>query len=114
MLDPLSDVFALLDVQGARCTRLEAAGKWAFYFPAKPALKFVALLRGQCWLTLPGAPPFALGPGDTFLLCNAPRYEIASDLRRKPRDGIASFDWARSSIARHGGDEIALLGGSFE
>jgi AraC-like DNA-binding protein len=113
MIDPLSDVFALLDVRGARCTRLEAAGKWAFHFPAKPALKFVALLRGECWLTLPGTRPFALGAGDTFLLCNA-RYEIASDLGRKARDGIASFDWTRSNIARHGGDDTVLLGGSFE
>lgn len=114
MIDPLSDVLALLDVRGARCSRLEAAGKWAFHFPAKPALKFVALLRGHCWLTLPGARPLALGAGDTFLLCNAPRYVIASDLRRKPRDGLLSFDWARSSIARYGGDETVLIGGSFE
>jgi AraC-like DNA-binding protein len=113
-MDPLSDVFVLLDVKGARCTRLEAAGKWAFRFPAKPSLKFVALLRGQCWLTLPSAAPLALSAGDTFLLSNAPAYEIASDLQRKARDGILSFDWARANVARHGGDETVLLGGSFE
>lgn len=27
---------------------------------------------------------------------------------------MASFDWTRSNIARHGGDETSLLGGSFE
>ncbi|MDB5453885.1 MAG: transcriptional regulator, AraC family [Caulobacteraceae bacterium] len=36
MNDPLSEVFSLLDVESARCTRLEAGGSWALGFPAKP------------------------------------------------------------------------------
>ena len=51
--------------------------------------------------------------GDTFLLANAPAYVIANDLDREPEDGIAFFDWEHSNIARHGGGETALIGGSF-
>ncbi|MGO7374127.1 AraC family transcriptional regulator, partial [Rhizobium ruizarguesonis] len=38
MIDPLSDVFSLLDIESASCTRFEVGGQWAFRFPAKPAL----------------------------------------------------------------------------
>lgn len=80
MIDPLSDVFSLVDIQSARCTRFEVGGQWAFRFPPKPALKFVAVLRGGCWIILPGESPFRLEAGDTFLLANAPDYVIANDL----------------------------------
>ena len=60
MIDPLSDVFSLLEIESARCTRFEVGGQWAFRFPAKPALKFVAVLRGACSIVLPGEPPFSL------------------------------------------------------
>ncbi|WP_037071408.1 AraC family transcriptional regulator [Rhizobium sp. CF142] len=113
MIDPLSDMFSLVDIESARCTRFEVGGQWAFRFPPKSALKFVAVIRGECWIILPGEPPFALAAGDTFLLANAPDYVIANDLQSEPEDGIAFFDWEHSNIARHGGDETALIGGSF-
>jgi hypothetical protein len=33
-MDPLSEVFALIEIRTARCTRLEAGGTWALRFPA--------------------------------------------------------------------------------
>jgi hypothetical protein len=65
-MDPLSEVFSLLNIRSARCTRLEAGGVWALRFPAKPALKFVAVIRGDCWITLPDVEPARLVGGDTF------------------------------------------------
>ncbi|WP_428488385.1 AraC family transcriptional regulator [Rhodopila sp.] len=112
-MDPLSEVFSLLEVRSARCTRLEAGGTWALRFPAKPALKFAAVLRGQCWILLPGDPPHRLGTGDTFLLSKTPSYVLANDQRKVPEDGIALFDWTHSDTAHHGGDETVLIGGSF-
>ena len=47
-MDPLSEVFSLLNVRAARCTRFEASGHWSYRFPAKPALKFGAILKGAC------------------------------------------------------------------
>ena len=112
-MDPLSDVFSLLDVRSARCTRFEAGGAWALRFPAKPALKFAAVLHGECWITLPGTPPHQLGAGDTFLLADAPPYVLANDREMAPLDGIALFDWEHSDVAHHGGAETVLLAGSF-
>lgn len=71
-MDPLSEVISLLDMQSARSTRFEASGAWALRFPAKPALKFAAVLRGGCWLAFPDQRPQRLAAGDTFLLANAP------------------------------------------
>lgn len=113
VIDPLSDVFSLTDMRSARCTRLEAGGGWALSFPAKAALKFVAVLRGRCWLTLPGEAPHRLGQGDTFLLANAPAYVIASDLDLAPEDGVPLFDGPHLDVARYNGDDTALLGGAF-
>ena len=113
MIDPLSDVFSLTDMRSARCTRLEAGGGWALSFPAKSGLKFVAALRGQCWLVLPGEAPHALGQGDTFLLANAPAYAIASDPELEPEDGVPLFDGPHLNVARYGGDDAVLLGGAF-
>jgi AraC-like DNA-binding protein len=112
-MDPLSEVFALIEIRTARCTRLEAGGTWALRFPAKPALKFAAVLRGECWITLPDGTSNRLAKGDTFLLANAPSYVVANDRQKMPEDGITLFDWEHSDIAHHGGDETVLLAGSF-
>lgn len=113
MNDPLSEVFSLLDVESARCTRLAAGGRWALSFPAKPALKFVAVLRGHCWIALPDQAAKLMGQGDTFLLANAPAYVIASDLGMEPEDGVPLFDGPHLDAACHGGDDTVLLGGAF-
>jgi AraC-like DNA-binding protein len=111
-IDPLSQLFSLLDVQGARSTRFEAAGDWAFGFPGKPFLKFVAVLKGQCAIRLDGGETCQLNAGDTFLLANAPSYVIENGAFTEPQDGARLFDGGQS-IARHGGDDTIMIGGSF-
>jgi AraC-like DNA-binding protein len=111
--DPLSQVFSLLDVRAARCTRFEAGGNWSYRFPAKPALKFGAVLRGDCWIDFGDEAHHRLGAGDCFLLANAPAYVLANDERLAPEDGMAAFDWTRSDVARHVGSDTVLLAGSF-
>jgi AraC-like DNA-binding protein len=112
-MDPLSDLFSMLRLKSARCTRFEAGGAWALRLPAKPALKFAAVLRGECWLILPGMEPHRLRAGDTFLLANAPSYVLANDREMAPGDGIELFDWEHSDIAHHQGDDTVLVAGSF-
>ncbi|WP_245330455.1 AraC family transcriptional regulator [Bradyrhizobium sp. AS23.2] len=112
-LDPLSQVFALLDVRAARCTRFEASGNWSYRFPAKPALKFGAVIRGDCWIDFSDEAHHRLATGDCFLLANAPAYVLANDEGLVPEDGITTFDWTRSDVARHGGNDTVLLAGSF-
>lgn len=111
--DPLSQVFSLLDVRAARCTRFEAGGNWSYRFPAKPALKFGAVIRGDCWIDFGNEAHHRLVTGDCFLLANAPAYVLANDERLAPEDGMTAFDWTRSDVARHVGSDTVLLAGSF-
>ena len=111
--DPLSEVFSLLNVRAGRCTRFEASGRWAYRFPAKPALKFGAVLKGDCWIDFGDEPRHRLAAGDCFLLANAPDYVLANDEDRPPEDGMLSFDWTTSDVARHQGDDFVSIAGSF-
>lgn len=113
LMDPLSQVFSLLNVRVARCTRFEASGNWSYRFPAKPALKFGAILRGECWIDFGDGLRHQLGAGDSFLLANASGYVLANDESAFPEDGIATFDWAHSDVARHEGDDTVIVAGSF-
>ena len=112
-MDPLSQVFSLLDVQSLATARLEAGGSWALRFAAKPYLKFNAVLRGCCWIELPGVAPCRLEEGDTFLLANAPPFVLSTAPGLPASDGTALFAGNTSGVARHGGDDTVLIGGGF-
>lgn len=112
-MDPLSEVFALLDVRIARCTRLEASGDWAFRFPSKPALKFAAVVRGGCHIDFGNGSRHELAAGNAFLLANAPEYVLMHDDCAVPLDGIAMFDWENSDTAHHQGDDTIIIAASF-
>jgi len=112
-MDPLSDVFALLQVEALVSARFEAGGDWAVWFPAQPHIKFGAAMRGRYWLTLDADTPRLIEPGDTYLLTNCPSYVIASDPALQPVDGSALYAAARGNRVRHGGEDTLVLGGSF-
>ncbi len=108
--DPLSDVLAVLGARSVRRTRLEAAGDWALTFPARPRLKFVAVLRGACWILVAGQPPLALGVGDTFMLGDT-AYTVASHPKVVAVDGMPLFGVPGRDVVRLGGDETVTVGG---
>jgi AraC-like DNA-binding protein len=112
-MDPLSQVFSFLNLRASRCTRFEASGHWSYRFPAKPALKFGAVLRGACWIEFGTGERHDLVAGDSFLIADGPSYVLANDESQIPADGIAMFDWKHSDIARHQGDDTVLVAGSF-
>ncbi|MDQ1079616.1 AraC family transcriptional regulator [Pseudoroseomonas cervicalis] len=107
--DPLSEVLAALGARSARHTRLEAAGDWALSFPARARLKFVAQLRGACWIRVEGQPPLALAEGDTFLLGDI-AYSVASHPELTPAEGAPLYANGQS-VARLGGAESVAIGG---
>ena len=112
-MDPLSEVFSLINIRGARCTRFEASGRWSYCFPAKPAVKFGAVLTGDCWIDFGEGQRHQLAAGDCFLLANAPSYVLANDDHILSEDGLAAFDWAQSDVARHEGNDTVLIAGTF-
>lgn len=108
--DPLSDVLRVLGAKSARCTRLEATGEWALAFPAITRLKFVALVRGNCWIRLPDRPPQHLVEGDVFLI-RSTAYTVASGPNVTPIDGSVLYAQPGSDVVRLGGDETMMIGG---
>jgi AraC-like DNA-binding protein len=110
--DPLSDVLSVLRVRNVRCTRLEAAGTWGLSFPPRPLLKFVAVLRGSCWLQA-GREEHVLAPGDAFFLINAQGYAIANAPTAALDDGGRLFAESADGRVTLGGSDTVLLGGSF-
>lgn len=112
-MDPLSEVFSLINIRGARCTRFEASGQWSYRFPAKPAVKFGAVLAGDCWIDFGEGQRHQLAAGDCFLLANAPSYVLANDDHVLSDDGMSAFDWAQSDVARHEGNDTVLIAGTF-
>ena len=109
----MSEVFSLINIRGARCTRFEASGRWYYRFPAKPAVKFGAVLAGDCWIDFGEGQRHQLAAGDCFLLANAPSYVLANDDHVLSDDGMSAFDWAQSDVARHEGNDTVLIAGTF-
>ena len=108
-VDPLSDVLNALGARVARRTRMEASGRWAFEFPGIDRLKFVALLRGNQWMLLPGYAPQLMNEGDVCLLGRT-AYAVASHPAEIPMNGQALY--ADRDIAHVGGDDTIAIGGT--
>ncbi|NLS21240.1 AraC family transcriptional regulator [Rhizobium sp. P40RR-XXII] len=107
--DPLSDVLTVLDARATRRTRFEGSGDWAVAFTALERLKFVAVLRGACWLLLPDSAPQRLETGDCCLIGRT-AYAIASDPALVPIDG-SRLCAEGNDLVQLGGDETVTIGG---
>jgi AraC-like DNA-binding protein len=105
-VDPLSDLLTVLRARCELTASLEAGGDWSLRFGAyEPgALKFSAVVRGQCWLQVEGsiAAPAELQTGDCVLLNGAPGYTLASDLALPSVDAREVFAAAPDRRARYG------------
>ncbi|WP_108502626.1 AraC family transcriptional regulator [Paracoccus indicus] len=109
--DPLSDVLEVLGARVIRQTRLEASGDWALSFPALDRLKFVAVLRGMCWMQTEGRAPHPMQAGDVCLIGSS-GYAVSSDPMLPPEDGQHLFESPRRDFVRLGGDEVVSIGGT--
>lgn len=78
-MDPLTDVFNLLDVRAAQFARLEAERPWGIRFNGYRHVKLGAVLRGSCEVSSEGlAQPVRLSEGDCYLLGNGRPYWLRS------------------------------------
>lgn len=112
-MDPLSDVFSLLNVRALSSAKFEAARNWAVRFPEQNYLKFGAAVRGDYWLTFDDEPPWRIREGDTYIMVNCPAYVIASDLEADELDGAALYAASGKGSVRLDGDDVVILGGAF-
>jgi AraC-like DNA-binding protein len=116
-VDPLADVFGLLDVRGAKCTRLEADAPWAIAFEGYRHVKLGAVLRGECVVRLDGVPGVhRLGPGDCYLLGNGRPHLLASavDVRPVPSAEVFAGFVPGIPVRVGAGQDTTIVGCGFE
>ncbi|MEV4171197.1 AraC family transcriptional regulator [Nonomuraea sp. NPDC049709] len=113
--DPLEDVLTLVGTTSHLSVGLVAGGRWALSFEPPPGVKFNAVLRGHCVLTVEGVPePIELAEGDCFLLVQPRAFTLASGPGVRPVPAGPVFRAAADGVARTGsGEDVVFIGGRF-
>jgi AraC-like DNA-binding protein len=111
--DPFSDVLKLVNAETVASGGFTAGGAWAIQFPAMVKMKFFALVKGCCWLSIHGQEaPLRAETGDVFLISAQQSFVLASDLAVAPVDATGLFSRNGSKFATLGdGDDCMLMGG---
>jgi AraC-like DNA-binding protein len=110
--DPLTDILTLASARCVEVGILVAGGSWALRFPPPSKIKFVAVVKGDCWLSLEGqAAPVRVKTGDLFVLPAERAYVLSGDLNSPQLDGLKFFADAADKIATLGdGDDFFAVG----
>jgi AraC-like DNA-binding protein len=110
--DPLTDILTLASARCVEVGILMAGGSWALRFPPPKKMKFVAVVKGDCWLSLESqAAPLRVKTGDVFVLPAERAFVLAGDLNSPPIDGLKVFAGATDKIATVGdGDDFFAVG----
>jgi hypothetical protein len=116
-MDPLSNVLSLLEPRNYLSAGFAAGGDWAIQFPDQQGgIKTGAVVAGECWLSVEGAPdPVRLRTGDCFLLPNARPFRLASDMAMTPVDAGPVFSAPRKNgiASLNGGGDFLLVSNRF-
>jgi AraC-like DNA-binding protein len=84
-MDPLSDVLSLIKPQVYASGGFGVRGEMSISFPTHQGVKCYAMLAGQCWLVVEGAPePALLRAGDCFLLPRGLPFVLTTGLSLQP------------------------------
>jgi len=111
--DPFSDILRLTQAQSLVTGGFAASGEWALRFPAPDKIKFFAVVKGHCWVSLEGLPePMRFDAGDVGLLSARRASVLASHPGVEPVDAMGLFSGVGNHWAQIGdGDEFEHLGG---
>jgi AraC-like DNA-binding protein len=115
-MDPLSDVLSLLKLRSYVSGGFDAGGDWAVQFGPHDGIKFHAVVTGECWLSVEGAPgPVKVRAGECFLLARGKPFRIASDMAVEPVGLHALLPPAPDGriVTYNQGGEFLSIGGYF-
>ncbi|WP_206245671.1 AraC family transcriptional regulator [Novosphingobium terrae] len=114
-MDPLSAVLSLLQPRSTVSAGLDAGGDWSLAFPAHEGIKFNAVMRGACWVSVEGYPEAQrLEQGDCFLLTRGRPFVLTTDPSLDPVDSGPIYVAAQHGVATcNGGGDFFLVGGRF-
>jgi AraC-like DNA-binding protein len=117
-MDPISDIFATMQIRAVVHARLEATAPWglahapaeadekAKHLPISPSeLAFFGMIaRGNCWLSVDGmADPIPLTGGDCFLLSPGQAYALRDQPRTRPKSFCELRPSNDKNVIQYGG-----------
>lgn len=111
-VDPFSQILKLARAETLVTGGFTAGGAWAIRFPVPKTVKFFAVVKGHCWVTLDGEAPIHFATGDVGLL-SAPRaFVMGSEPQVPPVDAMTLFSAAGRTTAQLGeGGDFTQIGG---
>jgi AraC-like DNA-binding protein len=111
--DPFSDILKFTHAESLVTGGFTAGGAWAIRFPAPDKIKFFAIVKGSCWVSIDGvAEPIRFETGDVGLLAVKRSFVLASDPGVAPVDAMDLFSRAGATTAQLGdGGDFGHIGG---
>jgi len=117
MVDPLSEVIALLQPGTIFSKGISGAGKWAVRYSQFGHPSFCAVLEGACRLMVDGHEPLVLQAGDFLLMPATPGFTMSGFEPARPKKMDPALAAAPDEEIRHGTQDgppdVRLLGGYF-
>lgn len=117
MIDPLSDVIALLRPRTVFTKGISGAGRWAVRYSDFGQPSFCTVLEGRCHLAVDGEKPIVLEAGDFVLLPATPGFVMSGFEPVTPKLIDPHAAASRTRELRHGTPkgppDVRLLGGYF-
>lgn len=90
--DPLSDILKLVEATPAIVGGFTAGGEWAMRFRAQDKLKFICIVKGECWFCIDSTKEkIRISEGDVLLLSLCPSFVLASSPEGKPVEATEIF-----------------------
>src|SRR6476619_5725478 len=117
MVDPLSEVIALLQPRAVFSKRISGSGRWGVRYSEFGQPSFCAVLEGSCRLAVDGERALTLEQGDFVLLPTTPGFTISgfdpvTPTRIDPKATPSTAGEVRHGT-RGGPPDVRLLGGFF-
>jgi AraC-like DNA-binding protein len=117
MVDPLSDLIALMRPRAVFSKGISGAGRWGVRYSAFGQPGFCAVMEGSCRLAVDGQNPITLNVGDFVLLPATPAFTLSGFEPVTPKRIDPKLMSAPGDDVRHGRSggrpDVRLLGGSF-
>lgn len=118
MVDPLSDVIALIQPRTVLSKRISGAGRWGVRYERFGQPGFCAVLEGSCRLAVDGEHPLTLEKGDFVLLPATPGFTMTGFEAVIPQRIDPLSNHGEADEVRHGRldgpADVLMLGGYFE
>ncbi|MBZ9935548.1 AraC family transcriptional regulator [Mesorhizobium sp. BR1-1-16] len=112
-VDPFSEILRFTRAETLVTGGFTAGGPWAIRFPVPKTIKFFAVVKGTCRVSIDGEPePVLFEAGDVGLLAAPRSFVLASEPGVVPVDAMSLFSGAGKSTAQLGdGEDFAHIGG---